>query len=252
MLRHRIIPSLLLSGQGLVKTQKFKKPTYVGDPINAIRIFNDKEVDELLVLDIDASREKRGPRFTLIEQFASECFMPLCYGGGISSLEDAKTLFSLGVEKICLQSSVAVNQELIHEVVSQYGSQSIVASVDIKRNRFGSGYSLYLPSAKKVLKTRWQDQVIALQDSGAGEIMVNAVDRDGMRCGMDLDLIEEANELLTVPLIAAGGVGRLQDVADSVRRGADAVAVGAFCVWHGPHQAVLISYPAYSELEKML
>jgi len=251
MLKTRIIPSLLISDGGLVKTCRFSDPKYVGDPINAIRIFNEKEVDELMVLDISASPKGKGPDYDLIERFAGECFMPLCYGGGISSLEQARRLFSLGVEKVCLQTAVLDDPTLIEDIVSRYGSQSVVVSVDVKKNWLGRK-CLYSASRKKTLKKNFMDYIDSVVKAGAGEILLNSVDRDGTMSGMDLELISQIADSLTVPLIASGGVGSIKDMKDAVKAGASAVAAGAFFVFHGPHRAVLITYPKYEELEKEL
>lgn len=250
MLKNRVIPSLLLKNGGLVKTTKFAKPKYVGDPINAIKIFNEKEVDELMVLDIVASKENREPDYDIIELFASECFMPLCYGGGIKTIEQARRLFSIGIEKLAVQTSVLSDFELVSKIASRYGNQSVVVSIDVKKNFLGH-YKAYSSAKQKKIKTDWLnfiDQAIA---AGAGEIMLNAVDRDGTRSGMDLDLLSQASKKCSVPLIAAGGVGSLQDVKQAVLAGANAVAVGAYFVYHGPHRAVLITYPQYKELENL-
>lgn len=251
MLMHRVIPCLLLQNGGLVKTFKFSRPKYVGDPINAIRIFNDKEVDELMVLDIQASKEQREPNYHLIEQFASECFMPLCYGGGIRTLEQAKKIFALGVEKVCLQTAALNNISLISDIAHYAGSQSVIVSIDVKRNWLGHK-KLYLASSGKMHKESWKDCLEKAVQAGAGEILLNAVDRDGMMVGMDLDLIREANAKLAVPLIAVGGVGSMQHIKEAIEAGANAVAVGAFFVFQGPHRAVLITYPRYQELELLL
>lgn len=251
MLKNRVIPCLLLYNGGLVKTTRFSKPKYVGDPINAIRIFNDKEVDELMVLDISASKERRSPNFSLIEQFAGECFMPLCYGGGISTLEQAKQIFEIGVEKVCLQTSLYDNTSLITQIADAYGSQSVVVSVDIKRNWAGNP-KLYSASAGKTLSKPWLQFMEEAVAAGAGEVLLNSVDRDGTMEGLDLALIKEAVAELSVPLVAAGGVGSLADIKLAVDSGASAVAAGAFFVFHGPHRAVLITYPHYHVLEKLL
>jgi cyclase len=251
MLRTRVIPCLLLRDAGLVKTHKFARPKYVGDPINAIRIFNDKEVDELMVLDIDASRERREPNYDLIEQFAGECFMPLCYGGGIRTAEQATRLFGLGVEKICLQTAVLDDPAIISRLAERFGSQSVVACVDVKRNWRGKR-RLFRAASGDTVKQPWVDYVRAVAAAGAGEIVVNAVDRDGTMSGMDLELIREASAAVTVPLIAMGGIGSLADIRAAVEAGASAVAAGAFFVFHGPHRAVLITYPSYRELEQLL
>ena len=251
MLKHRVIPCLLLKNGGLVKTLKFNDPKYVGDPINAIRIFNDKEVDELMVLDITASKERREPNFSLIEQFAGECFMPLCYGGGIKTVEQAKTLFSLGVEKVCIQSSALDDLSIISRISEKYGSQSVLVSVDLKKNWLGNR-KLYQSSSGKFSSLPWLDFLKDAVRAGAGEIVINSVERDGTMLGMDLALIKEASEALQVPLIAVGGVGSLSDIKSAVDAGASAVAAGAFFVFQGTHRAVLITYPQYQELEKLL
>jgi cyclase len=250
MLKHRVIPALLLKNAGLVKTLQFKNPKYVGDPINAIRIFNDKEVDELMVLDITASKEQRGPNYALIEQFASECFMPLAYGGGIKTVAQAQQLFSLGVEKVCVQSAALDNPRLVTELAEQFGSQSIIVSVDIKRNWLGKA-QLYNATTRKTLAGVWQAQLQALVATGAGEVLLNAVDKDGTLSGSDLELIHQARQHLEVPLVAVGGISSLSDIKAAVDAGASAVAAGAFFVFHGPHRAVLITYPKYHELENL-
>lgn len=250
MLKHRVIPCLLLSHSGLVKTRQFSEPTYVGDPINVIRIFNEKEVDELMVLDIDASKENREPDYSLIEQFAGECFMPLCYGGGISKFEHARQLFSLGVEKVCLQSAILDSPALITEIASHYGKQSVVVSADAKNGLLGE-HKLYSSSSGKTLGLPLIDYLNRSVEAGAGEVLLNSVDRDGMMEGMDLELIREVASSLLVPLIAVGGAGSLMDMKMAVDAGASAVAAGAFFVFHGHYRAVLITYPQYSELEEL-
>lgn len=251
MVRQRIIPCLLLSRGGLVKTKRFRKPKYVGDPINAIRIFNQKEVDELIVLDIDASKNNADPDYALIEQFASECFMPLCYGGGIASVEQAHRLFSMGVEKISVQAGAMRNLELITKLSNRFGSQSVVASVDIKKDLFGR-IRLYEARTGKYSRQGWQEYLALVEKAGAGEILLNSVDRDGMMTGMDLKMISSATSQSKVPVIATGGVGSLTDIAGGLRHGASAVAAGAFFVFHGPHRAVLITYPSPDEIETAL
>jgi cyclase len=251
MLKQRVIPCLLLQDGGLVKTRKFADPKYVGDPINAIRIFNEKEVDELIVLDITASKERREPNYRLIEQFAGECFMPLCYGGGIGSVEQARRLFAAGVEKVCLQTSAIDNPALVTRLAERFGSQAVLVSVDIKRDWLRRA-RLYSSARGKMLDTPWLKFVRDAAEAGAGEIVLNSVDRDGMMCGMDLELIREASATLTVPLIALGGVGSLSDIRAAVDAGASAVAAGSFFVFHGPHRAVLITYPRYEDIERLL
>lgn len=252
MLSHRVIPCLLLSQSrgGLVKTLKFGKPKYVGDPINAVKIFNEKEVDELMVLDIDATREGRGPDFDLIDQLASECFMPLCYGGGIRDAEDARTLFSLGVEKVSLQSAVARDPGIVRAIATHAGEQAVVVSIDVRKNWLGKP-QLHSAAGVKPPFSDWREAVRAAVASGAGEILLNAVDRDGTLAGPDLDLIREASAIASIPLIAVGGIGSLADIRAATDAGASAVAAGAYFVFQGPHRAVLITYPRYDELRAL-
>lgn len=251
MLKHRVIPCLLLRDGGLVKTSKFTSPKYVGDPTNAIRIFNEKEVDELMVLDITASRRQREPDYDLIAEFAGECFMPLCYGGGIRSVEQARRLFGVGIEKICIQSAALEDVTLITRVADEFGSQSVLVSVDVKKNWRGK-YLLYSAALGRTLSLPWIEFMQRAIAAGAGEIVLNAVDRDGTMRGMDLQLIAAASAAAPVPLIAVGGVGSLADIKAAVKAGASAVSAGAFFVFHGPHRAVLITYPKYDELEMLL
>jgi len=246
VLKHRVIPALLLRNGGLVKTLQFKDPKYIGDPINAIRIFNDKEVDELMVLDITASKEQREPNYALIEHFAGECFMPLSYGGGIRSVAQARQLFSLGVEKICLQTAAFDNPNLINELANQFGSQSVMVSVDVKKNWLGKP-KLYQSATGRLIETAWMDKLKELISAGAGEVLLNAVDKDGTLTGPDLSFIKQASAVIDVPLIAQGGVSSLADIKACVDAGASAVAAGAFFIYHGPHRAVLITYPRYHE-----
>ncbi|WP_028458782.1 AglZ/HisF2 family acetamidino modification protein [Chloroflexus sp. Y-396-1] len=250
MLKHRVIPCLLLRNRGLVKTLRFKDPRYVGDPINIVRIFNEKEVDELMVLDIMASKVPCEPDYEMIERIASECFMPLCYGGGVRTVEQARRLFALGVEKICLQTAALYDISIITELADRFGSQAVVVSIDIKRNWRGLP-QLYASASGKTLRRHWLDYLHSAVSAGAGEVLLNSVDRDGTMSGMDLDLIRRATTDLSVPLVAVGGVGSLADIKAATDAGASAVAAGAFFVFHGPHRAVLISYPRYQELEDL-
>ena len=244
------MPCLLLSNRGLVKTRKFAKPVYVGDPINAIRIFNDKEVDEIVVLDIDASRLHREPDYETIGAFASECFMPLCYGGGITTVDQARRLFSLGVEKVSLQTSALRDLSLVSEIADRYGNQSVVVSIDVANTLFGR--RRLHSSAGLSPKQEWREFLQAAVRAGAGEILLTSVEVEGTMKGVDTALIAEAAAVCGVPLIASGGVGSLDDIKRAVMAGANAVAVGAFFVFHGPHRAVLITYPNYDELVVLL
>ena len=227
MLKHRVIPTLLLRNNGLVKTLKFKDQKYVGDPINAIRIFNDKEVDELMVLDIMASKKNSEPNYSLIEEFAGECFMPLAYGGGVRTIDQASRIFGLGVEKICLQSAALTDLSLVTRLAERFGSQSVVVSVDVKRNWRGKP-QLYAAAKQKNIAMLWLEFAKRAAEVGAGEILLNSVHYDGTMQGPDLELIRQASSALSVPLIATGGFGSLADIKAAVNVGASAVAAGAF------------------------
>lgn len=250
MLKNRVIPCLLLNNSKLVKTTNFKDPKYVGDPINAIKIFNEKEVDEIMVLDISATKKGKDPNYKLIEEFASECFMPLCYGGGVKTFNQAKQIFGLGVEKICINSSLTDNINLIKEITYHFGSQSIVASVDIKKNWLNK-YKLYSHKIDRTLDNDWIELIQNSIHSGAGEVLLNAVHCDGLMKGPDLNLIRKISECISVPLIYIGGISSLNDIKDAVKCGSSAVGAGAFFVYHGPHRAVLITYPQYKKLENL-
>lgn len=249
MLRTRVIPCLLVQGQRLVKTVAFRDPRYVGDPINAVRIFNDKEVDELVVLDISATVEQRPPNLRLISEIASECFMPLAYGGGIRSLEQLQSIFSLGVEKVVINNEAAARPAFVRDAAGKFGSQSIIVSIDVKRKWFG-GYEIRTRAGRQ--KTGLDPVRFArdMESAGAGEIFLNSIDRDGTMQGYDLDLIRAVSQAVSIPVIACGGAGTLADLAAAVTKGgAAAVAAGSMFVFHGKHRAVLINYPTRRELE---
>jgi cyclase len=250
MYNNRIIPALLLRNKGLVKSVQFNNHTYVGDPINAIKIFNEKEVDELLLLDIMATKYNREPDYDFIEQLASECFMPLCYGGGIKNVDSAMRLFSLGVEKVSIQTAFFDNLDLVTDIAKRVGSQSVVVSIDIKKDFFGR-YKLYSSATNKIIDKAWEKHIIDAIEAGAGEILINSVDRDGTRSGLDLSVIKKASSMITVPLIAMGGVGSLEHIKQGIQHGASAIAAGAFFVFYGPHRAVLISYPNQKEISQI-
>lgn len=247
MLRYRVIPTLLLQDSGLIKTTQFGNPVYVGDPLNAIRIFNEKEVDELIVLDISASKKNSPPNYSLIEEIAGECFMPLTYGGGIKNLNQAKQIFSLGVEKISIQSAALENTRIVSEISDHFGSQAVLVSIDIKRNLMRKP-QLFSSIGLKITQQNWLKALDQLTHAGAGEILLNSVDKDGTLSGPDLEIIDLASRRVTVPLIALGGISCLHDIKECVAKGANAVAAGAFFVFHGPHKAVLITYPKYQDL----
>lgn len=251
MLKKRLIPLLLLHENGLVKTTRFGNPSYVGDPINTIHIFNEKEVDELIVLDISASKNSRGPNFKLIEKLASECFMPLSYGGGIRNIEDARSLFGLGLEKISIQSAAFENLSLLSEISGEFGSQSVIFSLDLRKNFFGR-VGVHKSGRVAPPQMPWMNLIQNAIQAGAGEIFLNFVNCDGVMMGMDLELIKLVSESIAVPLIAAGGVGSLDDMRAAVLAGANGVAVGSFFVFSGPHRAVLITYPQYSDILRIV
>jgi cyclase len=251
MLTTRVIPILLLHNGGLVKTVKFKNPKYVGDPINAVKIFNEKEVDELIFLDIDATKENREPDFNLIKDFASECFMPVCYGGGIRNIEQIKKIFSLGIEKISLGNIALRNDSLIKEAVELFGSQSIIVTVDIKKSIFGK-YQIYDYITKKLHKRDYIEYIQHLEKIGVGEILINNVDLEGTQKGYDIQLMQNIVNSVNIPVIACGGAGKLDDFREvKEKANVSAVAAGSFFVFQGKHNAVLITYPKYQELEKL-
>jgi len=248
MLRSRIIPCLLVKNGGLVKSVKFKDHKYVGDPINAVKIFNEKEVDEIIVLDIDASAQGQEPNYRLIENLARECRMPLCYGGGIKTVEQAKKIFALGVEKIAISSAAIANIQIVNDLATQVGSQSVVVILDVKKRSFGRGYEIYVNNGKSGTGLTPVEFSQKLQAHGVGEIVLNSIDRDGMMEGYDLDLIKAVHGAIKVPLTVLGGAGSLSDIKDMVQRfGIIGVAAGSIFVFKGLYKAVLISYPTRQE-----
>lgn len=243
MNRTRVIPVLLLSGRGLVKTVKFKQPKYLGDPINAVRIFNEKEADELVFLDITATPEGRGPNFDLLSDIASEAFMPMAYGGGLTTLDQVKRVFDIGFEKVILNSVAYKKPRLISDAAAIFGSQSIVGCVDVRKNFLGR-YELCSVSAKVREKSSLFEHLDLLIQSGVGEILVNAVDRDGTMAGYDLKLLREVTAAVTVPVVACGGAGSVDHLVEALQDGnASALAAGSLFVFMGPHRAVMINYP---------
>ncbi len=251
MLRHRVIPILLLQSRGLVKTTRFKDPRYLGDPHNAVRIFNEKEVDEIVVLDIGASRDSRDPDFDFIRGIAAECFMPLAYGGGIRNTDHARQLFSSGVERVVLRTSALTNPKIVSEIASFAGASSVAVAIDVHRTRLGK-HRLVAPGTSLDGSSDWVEEMKRLVDAGAGEILLNSVDRDGTMAGMDTDLIRLVSTRLSVPLVAVGGVGSLADIKEGIEAGASAIGAGSFFVYHGPRRAVLMTYPSYQELTDLL
>jgi cyclase len=249
--RIRVIPVLLLHQRGLVKSVKFKDYKYVGDPINAVRIFNEKEVDELAIMDIDASRENREPDISRIKEIVSEAFMPIAYGGGITTADQAKKILSVGVEKLILNRSAVKNPGLITEIARQFGSQSMVVSIDYKKNFFGK-QGVYIENGKTNTGMDPLDFARQMEAAGAGEIILNSIEKDGSFTGYDLEMIEKISHAINIPMIAVGGASSLSDFKQAVQHGASAVSAGSMFVFQRPHRAVLISYPSRQELESQV
>ena len=246
MLRPRIIPCLLVHQGGLVKTQRFKDPKYVGDPINAMRIFNEKEADELIVFDIDATVNGVVPDFDLIAKLAAECRMPLCYGGGITTVEQAARIVDMGVEKVALSAAAIANPSLLTEMAAAVGRQSVVAVLDVRKcsGLFAKGYEVCTHNTKTAYKLDPVTLAQQLQMAGAGEIVINSVDRDGLMQGYDLDLAERVKQALKVPVTFLGGAGSLGHIEDLFDRlGVVGAATGSLFVFKGKYRAVLINYP---------
>jgi imidazole glycerol-phosphate synthase subunit HisF len=252
MNKTRVIPVLLLRGKGLVKTVRFKVPTYIGDPINSVRIFNEKEVDELAFLDISATPERRGPDFEMLRDIAGEAFMPMAYGGGLTTMDQIRTTFSLGFEKVILNSIAYDGPDIVREAVSVYGAQSVVACMDVKRSLLGR-YELYTHSGRTKRPVAFDRHLSALMEMGVGEVLVNSIDRDGTQTGYDIDLLKRVSSQVSVPIIACGGAGGVDDFVAAVNEGgASAVAAGSLFVFHGPRRGVLINYPERRVLESRL
>lgn len=249
MLRTRVIPVLLWAEGGLVKSRRFADDRYIGDPINAIRIFNEKGADELMLLDVTASRSDAGPNFPLVEECASECFMPLAYGGGVSSVAGMERLFQLGVEKVVINTAAYGDLGWIREAVRQFGAQSVVVSIDVKKGMFG-GYHPVVDRGTRRAPHGLTEHLARCQDAGVGEIMVTAVHADGTMEGYDETLIRLVAPQIHVPFVACGGAGSLAHLKAAVEAGADAVAAGSFFVFQGRHRAVLITYPDEVEMER--
>ena len=248
MLSTRVIPVLLLKDKGLIKTVKFKRPAYVGDPINAVKVFNDKEVDELIFLDVNASKKRLQPDYQVIESIASECFMPVCYGGGITTLEQIKKILSLGIEKVSLNDAALDNPGIIKDAARVFGSQSIVVSIDVKRKMNGRR-KVFSHSKGKTTAFDPVDFALKMEEHGAGELLVNSIDHDGTMSGYDIELMKEIVTNINIPVIACGGAGELTHFHE-VKKHASvaAVAAGSMFVFHGKHRAVLLSYPSQQEL----
>jgi cyclase len=234
--------------KGLVKTTNFKDPKYVGDPLNAVKIFNEKEVDELIVLDIDATVEGRGPDFELIRNLAVECRMPFCYGGGVTTVEQAKKIISLGAEKVAISSAALYNTQILKEIGDAVGVQSVVVVLDVRKKKIFGGYEIVTHNAKKTAGVKLQDFLLQLTAIGIGEIVINAVDHDGKMEGFDFKLFDLARELTDMPMTVLGGAGKIEDIKEAIARYKTiGVAAGSLFVFKGKYRAVLISYPSLDE-----
>jgi cyclase len=248
MLNPRIIPCLLIQNNGLVKTIKFNNPKYVGDPLNAVKIFNDKEADELIVLDIDATKENREPNYQLIANLASECRMPLCYGGGINSIKQALEIFSLGVEKIAISTAAINDISIISKIASRVGSQSIVIVLDVKKKLFSDKYEVFYKNGTKATGFDAIEFAIKLEKEGAGEIVINSIDLDGTMKGYDLNLLKLIRDAVNIPITILGGASNLEDFGKVVKEfGIIGLAAGSLFVFKGRFNAVLINYPTPQE-----
>lgn len=239
----RVIPCLLWQGGGLVKTTKFKQPNYIGDATNAIRIFNEKEVDELMLLDIEASVKGRRPNLDLIRQIASECFMPLAYGGGVSTLEDIRNILSLGVEKVCINSKAVQDPEFIRQAGATFGNSTIVVCIDYRKTLLGKNVVTGLSGSNKSKYDPLQFAKL-MEEMGAGELVLNSIDRDGTMTGYDIEMIRKVTDAVSIPVIALGGAGTTQHLFEAIdQTHVSAVAAGSMFVYQGKHKAVLINYP---------
>jgi cyclase len=247
MLRPRIIPCLLIHDKGLVKTVRFKNPKYLGDPINAVRIFNEKEVDELVVLDIDATSRQREPDYKTIEHLAAECRMPLCYGGGVKTAEQAQRIFALGVEKIAISSAAIEDPSLITRIAERVGNQSVVVIIDVKKKILG-GYEIIISNGKKGTGKSPLDFAEKLKILGAGEVVINSIDNDGVMKGYDLALAARIRAVTSLPLTILGGAGSLHDIGQLINKfGIIGASAGSLFVFKGVYKAVLINYPTQVE-----
>lgn len=253
MLRSRIIPCLLIKNGGLVKTVQFDEFKYVGDPINAVRIFNEKTVDELIVLDIDATVQHREPNYTLIKHLAAECRMPLCYGGGVNTVEQIENIISLGVEKVAISFAAVQRPALISEAATRVGRQSIVVVLDVKKTGLLRRYEILTHNATKKTGLSPVAFVKKIESCGAGEIVINSIDQDGVMTGYDLALIQEVREAVTLPMTVLGGAGTLDNIADLIRQfGIIGAAAGSLFVFKGKYRAVLINYPNRADKDELL
>lgn len=247
----RVIPSLLIHKGGLVKSVQFKDYKYVGDPINAVKIFNEKEVDEIAVIDIDASKENKAPNIEKISEIASEAFMPMAYGGGITTIEQIKEILYNGIEKVIINKAAHTTPHLITQAANLFGNQSIVVSIDVKKV-FLKGYRVFIENGKKNTGLHPVEFAITAEKLGVGEILLNSIDKDGTFTGYDLALIQQVSKAVNIPVIAIGGASSVEDFAKAKQAGASAVSAGSMFVFQRPHKAVLISYPTRKEIKEIV
>jgi cyclase len=253
MLKPRITPCLLIQDGGLVKTVNFSNPKYVGDPLNAVKIFNEKSADELIVLDIDASVMKKEPNYDVIKKLANECRMPLCYGGGVKSVDQFKKIISLGVEKVAISSAAIEDIKLIKRASEVIGNQSVVVVIDLKKKFFSNSYDMYTDNGKNRIKQDAMAFIKEVENNGAGEIVINSIDNDGMMRGYDMDLITSIRESINIPITALGGAGSLEDIKSLIdKHSIIGAAAGSLFVFKGKYKAVLINYPSQAEKDKII
>lgn len=253
MLRPRVTPCLLVHDGGLVKTVQFKDGKYVGDPVNAVKIFNEKEADELIVLDIDATARGREPNFRLIGQLAVECRMPLCYGGGVTTAAQAKRIIGLGVEKVAISAAAVATPELITAIAQEVGAQSVVVVLDAKKRHFRGGWEVWTHNATRNTGRSPVDLAQEVEALGAGEIVVNSIDNDGMMKGYDIELARAVRQATRLPMTVLGGAGSLADIAALIEAcGVIGAAAGSLFVFKGVYNAVLINYPTPAQKEALI
>ena len=253
MLRPRITPCLLVKDHGLVKTRQFKEPKYVGDPINAVRIFNEKEVDEIMVVDIDASVQQCEPDYTLIKNLAAECRMPLCYGGGVKSVNQVERIIALGVEKVAISSAALEDPQLINSSAKVVGNQSVVVVLDVMRDPKTGKWEIFTHNATRATKRDPVDTAKQMEQLGAGEIILNSINRDGMVNGYDLELVHSVRKSVGVPMTVLGGAGSLKDIpALFASFGILGAAAGSLFVFKGVYRAVLINYPSRANKDGLI
>lgn len=252
MLLTRIMPALLIKGDELVKTIRFKKPTYVGDPVNVISIFSELECDEIILLDIDATRRGRGPNFALLERVANESLVPMAYGGGITSLDEMQRIFRTGFEKVIVNSAAGEDPQLIHRAADQFGSQAVIVSIDVKRRLWG-GNGVFIRCGTRSLGDDPVRHAVRIAELGAGEILLTSIDREGTMQGFDLELVRSVAGAVDVPVIAHAGAGKLSDLARPIlEAGAAAAAAGSLFVFQGPARGVLINFPSRTRIDELM